>query len=204
RAMPHRRGRAFVHEQPRRIALRRWVLRDELVRQVVVELREIHPTATVTSPRMDAEAIARAQARIEQAAGGRVEPAAVDAALERAREQIESLATAAAELESSLPARVGDAVQDGLREQVLPVARHLAEVRGLMNQVIRRLERVEGDLLAERNARVDDLALLVDLIASGWMGVDNRLAKLEERLQGSTGAIVYRIEERRGGNAESG
>ena len=50
----------------------------------------------------------------------------------------------------------------------------------------------------------DDLALLVDLIASGWKGVDNRLAKLEERLQGSSGAIVYRIEERRGGNAELG
>ena len=34
--------------------------------------------------------------------------------------------------------------------------------------------------------------------------ITERLAKLEERLQGSTGAIVYRIEERRGGNAESG
>ena len=32
-----------------------------------------------------------------------------------------------------------------------------------MNQVLRRLERLEGDLLAERHARVDDLALLVDL-----------------------------------------
>ena len=48
-----------------------------------------------------------------------------------------------------------------------------------MNQVIRRLERVEGDLLAERNARVDDLALLVDLVSSGWKGVDTRLARLE-------------------------
>jgi hypothetical protein len=146
---------------------------------------------------MDADAIARAQARIEQAAGGRVEPAAVDAALERARDQVEALAAVAAELESSLPARVGDAVQDGLREQVLPVARHLAEVRGLMNQLIRRLERVEGDLLAERHARVDDLALLVDLVASGWRGVDQRLARIEERIEKSSGATVYRIEERR-------
>ena len=48
------------------------------------------------------------------------------------------------------------------------MARNLAEIRGLMNQVIRRLERVESDLLAERHARVDDLALLVDLISSGW------------------------------------
>ena len=55
-------------------------------------------------------------------------------------------------------------------------------MRGLTNQVIRRLERIEGDILAERHARVDDLALLVDLIAAGWQSVDERLAKLEERL----------------------
>ena len=153
---------------------------------------------------MDDDAVHRALDRLAGAAEGRPEPADIDAALERARAQIEALAQTAAELESTLPIKVGDAVEDGLRKQVLPVARHLAEVRGLMNQVIRRLERLEGDQLAERNARVDDLALLVDLIASGWKGVDNRLAKLEERLQGSSGAIVYRIEERRGGNAELG
>ena len=79
----------------------------------------------------------------------------------------------------------------------MPVGRQLAEVRGLAGQTIRRLERMEGDLLAERHARLDDLALLVDLITSGWKGVDERLARLEERLEDSNGAIVYRIEERR-------
>lgn len=136
----------------------------------------------------------RAMERIAGAAEGRTEPAAVDAALERAREQIEALAATAAELEAGLPVRVGDAVQDGLREQVLPVARHLAEVRGLMNQLIRRLERLEGDLLAERHARVDDLALLVDLVSSGWRGVDQRLARVEQGLEQRGGAVVYRIE----------
>jgi hypothetical protein len=153
---------------------------------------------------MDEDAVHRALERLAGAAEGRPEPGEVDAVLERARAQIEALAQTAAELESTLPAKVEGAVEDGLRKQVLPVARQLAEVRGLMNQVIRRLERVETEQLADRNARVDDLSLLVDLIASGWKGVDNRLAKLEERLQGSTGAIVYRIEERRGGNAELG
>jgi hypothetical protein len=47
---------------------------------------------------MDPEAIRRAQDRINQAAAGRVEPAALDAALERAREQVEALAATAAEL----------------------------------------------------------------------------------------------------------
>ena len=143
---------------------------------------------------MDEAAAQRALERIAGAAGGRTEPAAVDAALERAREQIEALAATAAELETALPVRVGDAVQDGLREQVLPVARHLAEVRGLMNQLIRRLERLEGDLLAERHARVDDLALLVDLVSSGWRGVDQRLARVEQGLEQRAGAVVYRIE----------
>ena len=142
---------------------------------------------------MGADAITRAQAGIDQAAAGRVEPAQLDATLERAREQVEALAATAAEIESTLPSRVGDAVQDGLREQVLPVGRNLAEIRGLMNQLIRRLERVEGDLLAERHARVDDLALLVDLVSSGWRGVDQRLARIEERLAPAD-AVVYQLD----------
>jgi hypothetical protein len=71
-------------------------------------------------------------------------------------------------------------VHDGLRAEVLPVARNLAEIRGLLNQAIRRLERLEGDILAERHARLDDLALLVDLISSGWKGVNDRLDHMDD------------------------
>jgi hypothetical protein len=143
---------------------------------------------------MTDDAIDRARERLREAAEGRPDAAAVDAALERARAQVEELAQAAANLEATIPAKVEGAVQDGLRAQVQPVGRNLAEIRGLMNQVIRRLERVEGDLLSERHARVDDLALLVDLVASGWRGVDQRLARIEERLSQDGGdAAVYRI-----------
>jgi hypothetical protein len=128
---------------------------------------------------MDNVALERAKQRIADAAEGRPDRGALDAALERSRAQIETLAATCAELEASIPAQVGSAVRDGLRTEVLPVARHIAEIRGLLNQAIRRLERLEGDLLAERHARVDDLALLVDLISSGWKGVDARLEKLE-------------------------
>src|SRR5438094_845200 len=131
---------------------------------------------------MNPLAIERANERLRQAAEGRTEPAVVEAALERARYQVESLAEIAAQLEATLPDRVGEAVQTGLRQEVLPVAKHLAEVRGLSANMVRRLERLEGDLLAERHARVDDLALLIDLIASGWKGVDERLARLEHVL----------------------
>lgn len=148
------------------------------------------------------EAIARAQQRIEDAAAGRTDPAAFDAALQRARTAVEALATTTARFEAGLPV----AIQDGMREHFRPSARHLAEVRGLTNQVIRRLERIEGDILTERNARVDDLALLVELITSGWRGVDScirnieeRLGRLEEGLKRDGGAVVYSLEGRQAG-----
>jgi hypothetical protein len=148
---------------------------------------------------MTDEAIERARERLREAAEGRPSAASVEAALERARAQVEGLAQAAVELEATMPARIEAAVQQGLREQVEPVGRNLAEIRGLMNLLVRRLERVEGDLLSERHARVDDLALLVDLITSGWKSVDQRLATFEQSLQNGESAIVYRIEERRTG-----
>jgi hypothetical protein len=144
---------------------------------------------------MDYSAVERARERLEAAAEGRTQPGDVQAALDRARAQIEELAALAATLEATLPAKVGEAVQEGIRAEALPVARQLAEVRGLAGQTIRRLERIEGDNLADRHSRVDDLALLVDLITSGWKAVDERLARIERGLQESGGAIVYRIED---------
>jgi hypothetical protein len=145
---------------------------------------------------MDDSVVERAKERIED----RAEAAALDTLLVRAREQVDALAATAEALEETLPARVGEAVRD----EAQPMGRNLAEIRGLMNQVIRRLERVDGDLLSERNARVDDLALLVELVTSGWKGVDARLARiealigrLEQGMQERSGAIVYRMEDRR-------
>jgi hypothetical protein len=145
---------------------------------------------------MEDGAMDRAQERVEQRADG----AALDTLLVRAREQVEALAAATTALEESLPGRVEEVV----RGQAQPVGRNLAEIRGLMNQLLRRLSALEGDLLTERNARVDDLALLVDLISSGWKGVDARLGRieavvgrLEQGLQENRGAIVYRMEDRR-------
>jgi hypothetical protein len=143
---------------------------------------------------VDYAAVERARERLEAAAQSRTQPGDVEAALERARAQVEELGELAARLETAIPAAVGDAVQDGMRAEALPVARQLAEVRGLAGQTIRRLERMENDNLAERHARVDDLSLLVDLISSGWTGVDERLSKIETAVQQANGAIVYRLE----------
>ena len=148
---------------------------------------------------MDPAAIQRAKERLQRGAEARPEPGDVDAALERARAQVEQLAELAAQLESTLPGQVEDAVREGVRAEAAPVGRQLAEVRGLAGQTIRRLEGLENDLLAERHARVDDLALLVDLISSGWKGVDQRWARMERKLETNGGAEVYRIDERKAG-----
>jgi len=148
---------------------------------------------------MEQDAIARAMQRLGEASEGRTDPATFDATLERARAAVEALTATTAELEAGLP----EAIQDGIRHHFRPSQRHLAEVRGLMNQVIRRLERIEGDVLAERHARVDDLALLVDLIASGWQSVEGRFDQLESRLQ-REGAVVYRLESHQPGSHQPG
>jgi hypothetical protein len=153
---------------------------------------------------MDRDAVERAQRRLARAREGRVEQADLDSALERARAALEELAERSAELETTIPQRLGAAIEDSLRTEVLPVARHIAEVRGLSGQTIRRLERLQGDLDAERTSRVEDLALVVELITTGWRGVERRLDRLErilDRLERSLEdrpvASLYRIEEQR-------
>lgn len=133
---------------------------------------------------MDEAVLERAMRRVSEARSGGIESARFDAALERSRAEVESLARAAARLEESLPDQVGVAVREGLAKEVATVGRNLAEIRGLMNQALRRLERLEQEILTERNARLDDLGVLVDLISSGWQGIDTRLQRLEEASAG--------------------
>ena len=78
---------------------------------------------------------------------------------------------------------IREALRDGLREEAAPISRRLAEVKGLSNNAIRRLERIESTVEAERNARVDDLALLVELLTEGWRAMNARLDRIEAALQ---------------------
>ena len=78
---------------------------------------------------------------------------------------------------------VREAVRDGPpRSTRRPISRRLAEVKGLQNNSIRRLERIEATLDSERNARIDDLALLVELLTEGWRSMNGRLARIEQLL----------------------
>jgi hypothetical protein len=134
-----------------------------------------------------------AQARLVAVKQRAERDAEVEAALERARSGIDSLAAVAAELEAALPEQVGQAVRDGVQREAAPVARQLAEVRGLSSLTIRRLEGLARQVEAERHARLDDLAVLVDLIAAGWQGVDQRLDRIEQRLATTDGAQLQAL-----------
>jgi hypothetical protein len=83
-----------------------------------------------------------------------------------------------------------EALRDGLREEAAPIARRLAEVKGLSNNAARRLESIESTLDAERLARVDDLALLVELLTEGWRAMNARLDRIEAALAGHPATIV--------------
>lgn len=133
---------------------------------------------------MDEQALERARKRIAEARSEGVAGARLDAALERARAEIMRLTRVADDLEASLPKQVSTAVRDGIAREVVPVSRSLAEIRGGVNQALRRLERLEQELIAERNARIEDLGILVDLVSSGWSGVDARLRRLESGIEG--------------------
>jgi len=100
---------------------------------------------------------------------------------------------------------IREALRDGLREEAAPISRRLAEVKGLSNNAIRRLENIESTLDAERNARVDDLALLVELLTEGWRAMNARLERIEALLQPvEPTAEVYRLTDRFTPSADAG
>jgi hypothetical protein len=120
----------------------------------------------------------------------------------RQEELLERFAAAAAELEAGLPHGVGSVVYEALRIEVRPVAQNVAELGSLFERLVERLEQVSGEVDAERRERIEDVALLAELITTGWRTVDRRLgrleqmiARLEERQPGRPGARVIRLDE---------
>jgi hypothetical protein len=85
-----------------------------------------------------------------------------------------------------------EALRDGLREEAAPISRRLAEVKGLSNNTIRRLEGIEQTLQSERDARIDDLTLLVELLTEGWRSLNARLERIEAALQAPENVVPIR------------
>ncbi len=100
--------------------------------------------------------------------------------------QLDRLTAATSELEATLPQGVGTVVYEALRVEVGPVAKHVAELAALFDRMLQRLDKVSTEVGDERRERFEDVALLAELITSGWRSVDRRIARLEQ--------IVTRIE----------
>jgi hypothetical protein len=125
-----------------------------------------------------------------RAAGDVVPAKASKEVATRPDELLERFSAAAAELESRLPHGVSSVVNEALRVEVRPVARHVAEIGALFQHMLTRLEHVGTDVASERRERVEDVALLAELITTGWRDVDRRLARLEQ--------MIARLEDGRG------
>ncbi len=82
------------------------------------------------------------------------------------------------------------AMTETLRQQAAPISRRLAEVKGLSNNAIRRLESIEQTIESERNARVDDLTVLVELLTEGWRAMNLRLERIEAALERQPSNVV--------------
>ena len=91
-------------------------------------------------------------------------------------------AQTAAALEANLPHDLGTVVYEALRVEVRPVADHIAQLGALFEQFVARMDALQQQVQVERHERLEDTALGVELITSGWRGVDRRLARLEQRL----------------------
>jgi hypothetical protein len=90
---------------------------------------------------------------------------------------------------------IREALRDGLREEAAPISRRLAEVKGLSNNAIRRLESIETTIQSERDARVDDLAVLVELLTEGWRSLNARLDRIEAQLErGPVNVVPFRVD----------
>jgi len=87
---------------------------------------------------------------------------------------------------------VRESIREGLREEALPLGRRLAEVKGISNNALTHLERIEQTLESERHARVDDLALMVELLTEGWRSLNARLDRIEAAMTPRTNVVRLR------------
>jgi hypothetical protein len=100
-----------------------------------------------------------------------------------ARDLAERLSHAAEELETRLPEGVEGVVYEAVRVEVRPVTEHIARMQSLIEELAAALARVGSGIDHERHERLQDLALVTDLIVTGWRTVDRRLARLERALE---------------------
>jgi hypothetical protein len=90
---------------------------------------------------------------------------------------------------------IREALREGLREEAMTLNRRVAEIKGLSNNAIRRLAGIEAMIESERNARLDDLALMIDLLTEGWRAMALRLERIEAALEHQPSNVVPLVRE---------
>jgi hypothetical protein len=124
-------------------------------------------------------------------AGSRAEIAAVEKRSgPETSELVSRVDQIAAELEKRLPQDLGSIVYEALRVEVQPVSRHMAELDALYELICARLEDLRLEIARERNERLEDVALLTELVSEGWRSADRRLARLESMITRLEDAIA--------------
>jgi hypothetical protein len=140
---------------------------------------------TQQDPLRDArEAALRRIGELRQRSVGASEPAGPDlrTLLARSERHVDELRRSASELAAVLPTRVEAAVARALGEDEGGLGRRLDRVVDQTGQLAAAVERVEGDLLSERMARVEDLEVLVDLVSGGLTALRAELRSVRREL----------------------
>src|SRR4051794_33634734 len=140
---------------------------------------------TQHDPLRDArEAALRRIGELRQRSLAANEPAGPDlrTLLARSERHVDELRRSASELAAILPTRVEAAVARALGEDEGGLGRRLDLVVDRTGQLAAAIERVEGDLLAERMARVEDLEVLVELVSGGLTALRTDLRAVRREL----------------------
>ena len=87
-----------------------------------------------------------------------------------------------APLDVGPPEALGSLVYEALRVEVGPVAQNVQQMQTLVDGLVKGLADIASGVGKGREERLDDLALLTELIVTGWRTVDRRLARIERAL----------------------
>ena len=100
------------------------------------------------------------------------------------QELLDALNDARAELNARNSEALGSIVYEAVRLEVRPVADRM---NVFFERLIEEMAGLGEATDSERRERLDDIALLVDLVTTGWRSVDRRIGRVEkmlERLEG--------------------
>jgi archaellum component FlaC len=65
---------------------------------------------------------------------------------------------------------------------IYSLADRMTVIDARFNEVARDLDGIKRELARARSERVEDLALLVDLLTTSWRAADSRLARIDRKL----------------------